>query len=180
MTTALQGGSAPRAVGQRPEWLNDPLLTALKCPGFLETWGRAFEKRAPAPRDGGLWSQNTVQVRKAGGTIIMGSHDAGGQRVIGWGSHMEMEAFVNWIGMTPNEAIAAATSVSAKFIKVDDRLGTLAVGKGADFIVLDANPLDDIRNTRRISQVYLRGKQVDRPAMKARWQTACAAVASTR
>ena len=180
LTTALQGGSAPRAAGQRPEWLNDPLLTALKCPGFLENWGRAFEKRAPAPRDGGLWSQNTVQVRKAGGTIIMGSHDAGGQRVIGWGSHMEMEAFVNWIGMTPNEAIMAATSVSAKFIRVDDRLGTLAAGKGADFIVLDANPLDDIRNTRRIAQVYLRGRQVDRPAMKARWQAACAAVASTR
>ena len=110
----------------------------------------------------------------------LGSHDAGGQRVIGWGSHMEMEAFVNWIGMTPSEAIAAATSVSAKFIGVNDRLGTLAVGKGADFIVLDANPLDDIRNTRRMSQVYLRGKPVDRPAMKARWQAACAAVRSTR
>ena len=180
LTTALQGGSAPRAAGQRPEWLNDPLLTALKCPGFLESWGRSFEKRVPAPRDGGLWSQNTVQIRKAGATIIMGSHDAGGQRVIGWGSHMEMEAFVNWIGMTPSEAIMAATSVSAKFVGVADRLGTLAVGKGADFIVLDANPLDDIRNTRRISQVYLRGTQVDRPAMKARWQAACAAVRATR
>jgi imidazolonepropionase-like amidohydrolase len=179
LTSELQGGSAPRAPGQRPEWLKDPLLTALKCPGFLENWGRSFEKREPAPRDGGLWSQNTVQIRKAGATIIMGSHDAGGQRVIGWGSHMEMEAFVNWIGMTPSEAIAAATSVSAKFIGVDDRLGTLAAGKGADFIVLDANPLDDIRNTRRISQVYLRGKQVDRPAMKARWQTACAAAPTT-
>lgn len=180
LTTEMQGGSAPRAPGQRPEWLKDPLFTALKCQNFIEDWGRTFEKREPAPRDGGLWSQNTVQIRKAGATIIMGSHDAGGQRVLGWGSHMEMEAFVNWIGMTPSEAIAAATSVSAKFIGVDDRLGTLAVGKGADFIVLDANPLDDIRNTRRISQVFLRGKQVDRPAMKARWQAACNAAAATR
>jgi imidazolonepropionase-like amidohydrolase len=179
LTSGLQGGSAPRAAGQRPEWLKDPLLTALKCPAFLENWGQSFERRPPAPRDGGLWAENTVQIRKAGATIIMGSHDAGGQRVIGWGSHLEMEAFVNWVGMTPSEAIQSATSVSAKFIGVDDRLGTIEVGKGADFIVLDANPLDDIRNTRRISQVYLRGKPVNRTAMKDRWQAACAA-ASTR
>lgn len=180
LTSELQGGSAPRAAGQRPEWLQDPLFTALKCPGFIEQWGRAFEKRPPAPRDGGLWSQNTVAVRKAGATIIMGSHDAGGQRVIGWGSHMEMEAFVNWIGLTPAEALASGTIGAARFIGVADRLGSLEVGKGADFIVLDANPLDDIRNTRRISQVYLRGKQVDRPAMKARWQAACAAASRTQ
>ena len=180
LTTALQGGSAPRAQGQRPEWLKDPLLTALKCPNFIEDWGRQFEKRPVPPSDGGLWSQNTRAIRKAGATIVMGSHDAGGQRVLGWGSHMEMEAFVNWIGMTPGEAIASATSVSAKFIGVDDRLGTLAVGKGADFIVLDANPLDDIRNTRTISQVYLRGRQVDRAAMKAKWDAQCRAAASTQ
>ncbi len=180
LTSAMQGGSAPRAPGQRPEWLKDPLLTALKCPAFLDNWGRAFEKQQVAPRDGGLWSQNTVQIRKAGATIIMGSHDAGGPRVIGWGSHMEMEAFVNWIGMTPNQAIASATSVAAKFIGVDNRLGTLAPGKGADFIVLDANPLDDIRNTRKIAQVYLRGRQVDRPAMKARWESQCRAAAATQ
>jgi imidazolonepropionase-like amidohydrolase len=178
LTSEIQGGSAPRAPGQRPEWLNDPLLTTLKCPDFLEGWGRSFEKREPAPRDGGLWAQNTAKIRKAGATIIMGSHDAGGQRVIGWGSHMEMEAFVNWVGMTPSEAIQSATSVAAKWVGVDDRLGTLDVGKGADFIVLSANPLDDIRNTRRISQVYLRGKQVDRRAMAARWAAACKAVAT--
>jgi imidazolonepropionase-like amidohydrolase len=175
LTSELVGGSAPRRPGQRPEWLADPLLGALKCAPFLEEWGQSFERRAPAPLDGGLWAENTVRVRQAGATIIAASHDAGGQRVLGWGSHMEMEAFVNWIGMSPTQAIEAATSVPAAYIGVGDRLGSIAPGKGADFIVLDANPLDDIRNTRRISQVYLRGKPVDRTGMRRRWQEACAA-----
>jgi imidazolonepropionase-like amidohydrolase len=175
LTSQNLGGSAPRAPGERPEWLVDPLLTALKCPAFLEEWGKWFEVREPAPRDGGLWAQNTVRIREAGATIIMGSHDAGGRRALGWGSHMEIEAFVNWLGMTPEEAIASATIGAARFIGVDDRLGSIAEGKGADFIVLDANPLDDITNTRRISDVYLRGMQVDRTGMAQRWHAQCVA-----
>jgi imidazolonepropionase-like amidohydrolase len=175
LTSQLDGGSAPRAPGQRPEWLTDPLLTALKCPAFLDEWGRAFERQEPAPTDGGLWAQNTVRVRAAGATLLVGSHDAGGRRTLGWGSHMEMEAFVNWLGMTPHEAIQAATSATAEFIGVSDRLGTIEAGKDADFIVLTANPLEDIRNTRRIERVVLRGEEVDREAMRARWTAACAA-----
>ena len=175
LTSELQGGSAPRAPGQRPEWLADPLFTALKCRVFLEDWGRSFERQEPAPRDGGLWSQNTVRVRAAGATVLMGSHDAGGRRTLGWGSHMEMEAFVNWVGLTASEAITAATSANAEFLGVADRLGTIAVGKSADFIVLNANPLEDIRNTRRIAHVYLRGHEVDRAAMSARWAEQCRA-----
>ena len=50
-----------------------------------------------------------------------------------------------------------------------DQLGTVAAGKSADFLVLDANPLDSIANTRRISKVYLRGAELDRAALKSRW-----------
>ena len=71
-------------------------------------------------------------------------------------------------GMTPAQVIVAATRTSAEALQLD-QLGTIATGKSADFIVLDANPLDDIDNTRRIAQVYTRGRQVDRAALSRNW-----------
>jgi imidazolonepropionase-like amidohydrolase len=71
-------------------------------------------------------------------------------------------------GMTPAQVIVASTRNSADLMKLADA-GTIAARKSADFLVLDANPLDDITNTRRIASVYLRGSQVDRAALKARW-----------
>ena len=69
-------------------------------------------------------------------------------------------------GMTPMQVIVAATSRGADYLRMADR-GMLAVGKRADFLVLDGNPLDNIRNTRRIAQMYLGGAEVDRAALKA-------------
>ena len=68
-------------------------------------------------------------------------------------------------GMTPAQVITAATKTSAGILKMD-QLGTVAPGKSADFIVLDANPLDNITNTRKIAKVYLRGKEVDRAGLR--------------
>tara|TARA_B100000029_G_scaffold516770_1_gene633927 strand:- start:1778 stop:2953 length:1176 start_codon:yes stop_codon:yes gene_type:complete len=77
-----------------------------------------------------------------------------------WGAHIEMEDMV-LAGMSPADVIVAATNNSAAILGLDD-MGTIEEGKSADFIVLNANPLDDIKNTRLIDSVYLRGEEVDR------------------
>jgi imidazolonepropionase-like amidohydrolase len=71
-------------------------------------------------------------------------------------------------GMTPAQVIVAATRTNAEWLGLSD-LGTIAPQKTASFVVLDANPLDDIRNTRRIDSVYLGGMKVDRAGLKTAW-----------
>jgi imidazolonepropionase-like amidohydrolase len=101
-----------------------------------------------------------------GGVDIVLGTDAGAvpDHFFGYTGHRELEIFIR-LGMTPEQAIVAATSAPARHLGLDD-LGTIAPGKSADLIVLDANPLDDIRNTRRIADVYLRGERLDREAMR--------------
>ena len=76
----------------------------------------------------------------------------------------------------PAQVIVAATRTSAGIAGLDD-LGVVATAKSADFVVLDANPLDDITNTRRISRVYLRGAEVPRAELRAKWQAEMRAAA---
>ena len=103
----------------------------------------------------GIQARNLARLNAAGVRITMGTD---GNRP--WGPHEELEDMVV-AGMTPMQVIVAATRNSAELLRLADA-GTLEGGKSADFIVLDANPLDDITNTRRISAVYLRGAAVDR------------------
>jgi imidazolonepropionase-like amidohydrolase len=103
----------------------------------------------------------------AAGIKIGAATDGGGQtgdQFIGWTMHSEVENMVA-AGLRPADVLVAATRTSALVLGLDD-LGVIAAGKSADFIVLDANPLDDITNTRRISTVYLRGQQIDRRKLR--------------
>ena len=103
----------------------------------------------------GIQARNVAKLNAAGVRITLGTD---GNRP--WGPHEEMLDMVS-AGMTPMQVIVAATRNSAELLRLADA-GTLQAGKSADFIVLDANPLDDITNTRRISAVILRGAAVDR------------------
>ena len=110
----------------------------------------------------GIQARNLVRMFKAGVRISFGT-DGGSP----WAAHQEIEDMVT-AGLTPSQVIVAATSTSAEFLGLADDIGTLATGRSADFVVLDANPLDDITNTRRIASVYLRGTEVDRAAISSR------------
>lgn len=99
---------------------------------------------------------NLVAMHEAGVLVGFGTDGDG----MGFDAHEELYDMVV-AGLTPNQVITAATSASAEIVGRDD-LGAVAVGKSADFVVLDANPLDDIRNTRRIADVYIAGDAVDR------------------
>jgi hypothetical protein len=82
-----------------------------------------------------------------------------------WGVHLELEELVR-SGLTPLEAIHAATGASAEILGAEEELGTLEVGKWADLVILDADPLADIRNTGRIHAVVKGGEIVDRAAIR--------------
>jgi imidazolonepropionase-like amidohydrolase len=103
----------------------------------------------------GIQARNLMRLNAAGARITLGTDGN-----TPWGPHEEMQDMV-LAGMTPMQVIVAATRNSAEFMRLADA-GTLQAGKSADFIVLDANPLDDITNTRRIWAVGLRGAALDR------------------
>jgi imidazolonepropionase-like amidohydrolase len=104
-----------------------------------------------------IQARNLAKMNAAGVRIVLGTDTDG---TAAWATHLEMEDMVV-AGLTPMQVIVAATRNAAEFVGIRDA-GTLEAGKSADFIVLDANPVDDITNTRRISSVYLRGAMVDR------------------
>ena len=110
----------------------------------------------------GIQARNLARLNKEGVRIAMGTDGN-----VAWAHHLEMADMVA-AGMTPAQVIVASTRNAAEVLRLTG-LGTVAVGKSADFIVLDASPLNDITNTRRIAGVYLRGAGVDRVALRARW-----------
>ncbi|CAN5757835.1 amidohydrolase family protein [soil metagenome] len=103
------------------------------------------------------------QMNRSGVTLVAGS-DIAGPRVPGFGLHDELILLVE-AGLTPMQALQAATSTPAKVLNKAMDLGTIETGKIADLVLLDENPLDDIRKTQRIRAVVVNGKLFDRPAL---------------
>jgi imidazolonepropionase-like amidohydrolase len=140
-------------------WLNRTIP-----PARLTEMQAGSTDRPAAQQTFGIQARNLAKLNAAGVKIALGT-DGGNA----WVAHQEMEDMVA-AGMTPAQVIVAATKNGAEMMGLTD-LGTIANNKSADFIVLDANPLDNITNTRRISSVYLRGAVVDRNALSTKFLT---------
>jgi imidazolonepropionase-like amidohydrolase len=167
----------------RPAWLDEPILRESFSSREIEVLGEEFSGSAESPQAqraramGQTNLRNTARLNAAGVTLAVGTDSGGvtGEEFFGLGTHVEMEIQATRAGLTPMQALVAGTRTPAKILGLD-QLGTVAPGKSADFIVLNANPLDNIANTRKIDRVYLRGENVPRTAMRVKWQAEAASI----
>jgi imidazolonepropionase-like amidohydrolase len=151
-------------------WLNGPaggaLGPALRDRVTAAFGGRAADAAAAARTRYEILRRSVAKLAKANAKLMLGSDTGIQDQPFGVSEHFELEAMVD-AGATPMQALVAATSTPAGYMGQRD-MGTLTAGKTASFLVLDANPLDDITNTRRIADVFVDGKRIDRQAMLAR------------
>ena len=145
-----------RGVAEDFGWLRDE-LSADELAAVQET----NADRPEAQEAFGIQARNLARLSAEGVRIGFGTDGN-----VAWSAHVELADMVA-SGMTPHDVLVAATGNSAELLGVSDA-GTVAAGQSADFVVLAANPLDDITNTRQIDAVYLRGIAVDRDALRGR------------
>jgi len=145
-------------------WLNGPARDAIGADlvaRILAAYGGRTAAQAAAARERyAILQRSLKKLSVAGARIVLGGDTGLQDDPFGFAEHRELELMVD-AGMTPMQALAAATSSGADYLRLKD-IGILAPGKRADFVVLDGNPLEDITNTRRIAQVFLRGRTVNR------------------
>jgi imidazolonepropionase-like amidohydrolase len=129
-----------------------------------ETYARDLgdaEEQAPVSR----WARQATGVMHRVGVPMLAGSDAGASGIFwGIGLHQELELLVS-AGLTAADALRAATLGPAEFLGATDSLGTVEPGKVADLVLLEANPLEDIRNTQRITAVVANGRLLDRAAL---------------
>ena len=152
-----------------PSWFTDPLflkhadkaaVEALKQPARQQAM--AASKSAQRYKAGlEVANRNLKKLSDAGVTIAMGTDTGPPARFQGYFELMELEMMAK-AGLTPRQVLASATRDAARCMKLDSEVGTLEANKWADFVVLDADPLADISNVRRINAVYVAGNAVAR------------------
>jgi imidazolonepropionase-like amidohydrolase len=151
-----------------PDFFSDPLFLKHANPEWVATLKEparqeAMRSSATAQRYKAaleVASRNLKRLADGGVPIALGTDTGPTGRFQGYFELMELELMVK-AGLTPRQALAAATRDAARCMKIDRDLGTLEAGSWADFVVLDADPLSNISNVRRISAVWIAGNKVD-------------------
>ena len=164
------------AYADNVKWIDDPFfqggldpgaLTVMRSPETVEKFRRdpdIAKYRAGLE----MAKKNLKTLSDAGVKIAFGTDSGIPGRFPGYFEHRELQLMVE-AGLTPMQAIVAATGTNAEILGGAKQFGTLQAGRAADFLVLDANPLDDIHNTERLSAVWQAGKTV--PSVSAKSAT---------
>jgi imidazolonepropionase-like amidohydrolase len=157
---------------ETPSFFSDPFFLKEADPAEIAKMEDPKRQESVAKDAGALWYKehmpialhNLKKLSDAGIVIAMGTDSGGGPgRFQGYFEHLELE-YETKAGLTPMQAIVSATGGAAKAVNISQQAGTLEKGKWADFVVLSANPLEDIKNTRAIDSVWIGGVRV--PAKK--------------
>jgi imidazolonepropionase-like amidohydrolase len=157
-----------------PHWLRDgdPLMALLQesaPPLVITRMKTAFGNRDASAVDRtrtqyAILQHSLARLARANAKITLGCDTGLEDHLFGMSEQRELESMVK-AGMTPMQVIVSATSRPAEYLKLAT-MGALAPGKEGNFLVLDANPLDDITNTQRIRAIYVKGTEVDRGSLR--------------
>jgi imidazolonepropionase-like amidohydrolase len=151
----------------RPAFLADPFfLRDADTAWIAQVNDPAFQAKVRADKSAQWYKNHLPQAMRnlkkaedAGVLVAMGTDTGPATRFQGYFEHLELEQMVQ-AGLTPMQALVAATKGSAQCLEIDHQVGTLTPGKWADFLVLSANPLEDIANTRKLESVYIAGRRL--------------------
>ena len=151
---------------ERPDFFYDPFFLSKADPDVLEelqdpeVQQRYTGEAADYYRDQlSLAEENMMRLHNSAVRVALGTDSGPPARFQGYFEHMEME-MMQEAGMTPTEVLTSATSFAAECMGIEENLGTLEPGKTADFLVVEEDPFDDIRNLRQIYSVYIGGVEV--------------------
>lgn len=149
-------------------YVNDPRLKYMPAE-ISDFWAEYIKTIAPSTPEQIAEHREFLRFRlrmvgamhRAGVGVIGGTDSANPYAFPGFGAHDELSLLVE-AGLTPLQALQAMTRDAARFLGLDHAMGTVTAGKAADLVVLDANPLTDIRNSQRIHAIVVRGRLIDR------------------